>query len=175
MDMQEVNKLIQTFAQYGLTSLELEEGNDKISIKKELYKPMTAAVGGEAADTAVQASVRNMAAQQPVNVQTGENKAAGDIAAGTTAGNTAAQQIAKTEEGRVIKAALVGMFYTSASPEDEPFVRAGDTVKQGQVIGIVEAMKLMNEVTSEFDGVVKEVLVENGQVVEYGQPLFVIG
>lgn len=170
MDMQEVNKLIQTFAQYGLTSLELEEGNDKISIKKELYKPMTAAVGGEAADTAVQASVRNMAAQQPVNVQTAEN-----TAAGTAAGNTAAQQIAKTEEGRVIKAALVGMFYTSASPEDEPFVRAGDTVKQGQVIGIVEAMKLMNEVTSEFDGVVKEVLVENGQVVEYGQPLFVIG
>ena len=67
------------------------------------------------------------------------------------------------------------MFYNSPSPEEEPFVRVGETVKKGQVIGIIEAMKLMNEVTSDRDGTVKEIFVENGQVVEYGQPLFSIG
>ena len=69
---------------------------------------------------------------------------------------------------------LVGTFYNSASPDDEPMVNVGDTVKKGQVIGIIEAMKLMNEIESEYDGVVKEILVNNEDVVEYGQPLFVI-
>lgn len=69
---------------------------------------------------------------------------------------------------------LVGTFYNSASPEDEPMVSVGDTVKKGQVIGIIEAMKLMNEIESDYDGVVKEILVNNEDVVEYGQPLFVI-
>ena len=67
---------------------------------------------------------------------------------------------------------LVGTFYAAASPEDEPYVKAGDKVKKGQTLGIIEAMKLMNEVEAEFDGTVEEILVENGQMVEYGQPLF---
>ena len=74
----------------------------------------------------------------------------------------------------MVKSPLVGTFYNAPSPEAETFVKPGDTVKKGQVLGIVEAMKLMNEIESEFDGVVKQVLVENEQVVEYGQPLFVI-
>ncbi len=77
-------------------------------------------------------------------------------------------------QGNVVKAPLVGTFYTSSSPEAEPFVKAGDTVKKGQVLGIIEAMKLMNEIESEYDGVVEEILVENESLVEYGQPLFVI-
>ena len=76
--------------------------------------------------------------------------------------------------GNVVKAPLVGTFYTSASPESEPYVKVGDTVEVGQVLGIVEAMKLMNEIESEFSGTVTKILVENEQVVEYGQPLFVI-
>lgn len=78
-------------------------------------------------------------------------------------------------EGNIVKSPLVGTFYSASSPDAEPFVKVGDSVKKGQVLGIVEAMKLMNEIESEFDGVVKEIQIENEQVVEYGQPLFVIG
>ena len=66
----------------------------------------------------------------------------------------------------------MGTFYAAASPEAEPFVKPGDKVKKGQVLGIIEAMKLMNEIESEFDGTVEEILVNNEDVVEYGQPLF---
>lgn len=75
-------------------------------------------------------------------------------------------------EGNVMKSPLVGVFYTSPAEGEEPFVSVGDTVKKGQTLAIVEAMKLMNEIESDFDGVIDAVLVENGQAVEYGQPLF---
>lgn len=74
----------------------------------------------------------------------------------------------------MVKAPLVGTFYTSSAPGEQCFVKVGDTVKKGQVLGIIEAMKLMNEIESEYDGVVEAVLAENEQMVEYGQPLFVI-
>ena len=77
-------------------------------------------------------------------------------------------------EGNVVKSPLVGTFYVSPSPEEEPFVKVGDLVSKGQVLGIVEAMKLMNEIESEYDGIVKQILVSNEQVIEFGQPLFVI-
>ena len=73
---------------------------------------------------------------------------------------------------RVVKAPLVGTFYAAPSEEAEPFVKVGDTVKKGQILGIIEAMKLMNEIESEYDGVIEAVMIENEQVVEYGQPLF---
>ena len=73
-----------------------------------------------------------------------------------------------------VKAPLVGTFYLASSPDSEPFVSVGDTVKKGQILGIIEAMKLKNEIESEYDGVVESILVENEQMVEYGQPLFVI-
>ena len=78
-------------------------------------------------------------------------------------------------EGKIVKAPLVGTFYAASAPDAEAFVSVGDTVKKGQTLGIIEAMKLMNEIESEYDGVVKEILIENGQMAEYGQPLFVIG
>ena len=77
-------------------------------------------------------------------------------------------------EGNQVKAPLVGTFYAAPSEGADPFVSVGDTVKKGQVIGIVEAMKLMNEVESDYDGTVAEILVENGEMVEYGQPLIVV-
>ncbi len=77
-------------------------------------------------------------------------------------------------EGNQVKAPLVGTFYAAPSEGADPFVSVGDKVEKGQVIGIVEAMKLMNEVESEFAGTVAEILVENGEMVEYGQPLVVI-
>ena len=76
--------------------------------------------------------------------------------------------------GNVVKSPLVGTFYAAPAEDAEPYVKVGDSVKEGQVLAIVEAMKLMNEIESDFTGTVKEILVENGQGVEFGQPLFVI-
>ena len=76
--------------------------------------------------------------------------------------------------GKTVKSPLVGTFYAAPSPEAETFVKKGDTVKKGQVLGIVEAMKLMNEIESEYDGVVEDILIGNEDTVEYGQSLFVI-
>lgn len=73
---------------------------------------------------------------------------------------------------KVVASPLVGTFYAAPSPESEPFVSVGVQVKKGQVLGIIEAMKLMNEIECEYDGVIEAVLVEDGSVVEYGQPLF---
>ena len=72
---------------------------------------------------------------------------------------------------KTINSPLVGTFYAAPSPDDAPFVSVGDTVKKGQVIGIVEAMKLMNEIESDHDGVITEIMVNNGDMVEYGQVL----
>ena len=76
--------------------------------------------------------------------------------------------------GKTIKAPLVGTFYAAPSPDQKPFVQVGDTVKKGDVVLIIESMKLMNEVTSDIDGVVQEILVKNGEAVEYDQPLMII-
>ena len=78
----------------------------------------------------------------------------------------------EAENGNLVTSPLVGTFYAAPSQDSQPFVKKGDTVKKGQVLAIVEAMKLMNEIESEFEGIVAEVLVENGQAVEYGPPLF---
>ena len=78
----------------------------------------------------------------------------------------------KEPEGNVVKSPLVGTFYAAPAEDADPFVKVGDKVKKGQVLAIVEAMKLMNEIESDFDGEVAETYVKNGQAVEYGQPLF---
>ena len=80
----------------------------------------------------------------------------------------------KETTGNVVKSPMVGTFYSKPSPDAEPFVEVGQVVKKGQTLCIIEAMKLMNEIESEFDGVLKEILVKDGEPVEYGKPLFVI-
>ena len=79
-----------------------------------------------------------------------------------------------SQEKQYITSPLVGTFYAAPSEDSEPFVKIGDSITKGQTLAIVEAMKLMNDIESEFDGVITEILVENGQAVEYGQPLFCI-
>lgn len=93
--------------------------------------------------------------------------------------NCTAQEVKKDMDneyeqvsGSIVKSPLVGVFYTSPTEEGTPFVCVGDSVKKGQTLAIVEAMKLMNEIESEYDGIISEILVENGEAVEYGQPLF---
>lgn len=78
------------------------------------------------------------------------------------------------ENGTIIKSPLVGTFYAAASPEDEAFVKEGDSIAKGQVLGIIEAMKLMNEIESDYSGTIIKVLVKNGDTVEYGEPLFIV-
>lgn len=78
-------------------------------------------------------------------------------------------------KGNTVKSPIVGTFYSSPSPDKPPFVKIGDTVKKGDVIMIIESMKLMNEVQSDFDGKILDILVENGQAVEYDQPIMIIG
>ena len=98
------------------------------------------------------------------NIRTVENVAAV---------NTANTQADNSEpEGMIVKSPLVGTFYAASAEDADPFVSVGDQVKKGQTLAIVEAMKLMNEIESDFDGKVAEIYVENGQAVEYGQPLF---
>lgn len=84
------------------------------------------------------------------------------------------QNETKDVQGNIIKSPLVGTFYAAPAENAEPFIKVGDQVQEGKVLGIVEAMKLMNEIESEFDGVIEKILVENGEIVEYGQPLFVV-
>ena len=87
----------------------------------------------------------------------------------------ASAEVPAGQEGHVVKAPMVGTFYRSPSPDAKPFVEVGQAVKEGETICIIEAMKLMNEIEADASGAVKAILVENGQPVEYGQPLFILG
>ena len=139
-----------------LTSFEIKDGEFKLSIKCEkeapqivmAQAPAVPAAAPSAFVPAAPAAAAPAAAQRPQRLPKLRKRAEGD------------------------HLSLVGTFYSASSPDAEPFVKEGDTVKKGQVLGIIEAMKLMNEIESEFDGVVEAVLVSNEEVVEYGQPLF---
>ncbi len=155
MDINEIMKLIQAVSDYGLTSFELEEGNIKVSLKREKEKVV---VSNAPAAVAVEGSAETVSAVQIPAVSAPAPAPAAAPDAGAS--------------DNVVVSPLVGTFYSASSPDAEPFVKVGDTVKKGQVLGIIEAMKLMNEIESDFDGVVEAILVENEDVVEYGQPLF---
>lgn len=156
MDINEIMKLIQAVSDSELTSFELEEGNVKVSLKREKEVPQIVNVtttGGEQTAPAVMAVNTAVAAPVPA-----------------AAPAPAQDQVIASD--KVVNSPLVGTFYNASSPDAAPFVQVGDSVKKGQVLGIIEAMKLMNEIESEYDGVVEAILVGNEDVVEYGQPLF---
>ncbi len=159
MELEKIIELIHTVSESNLTQFTMEEGNLKISMKTDKQTKIVAA------------SAPVMPAAGPAVLTAPQEMVAASVPA-------AAPAAAETEEeipaGNIVKSPLVGTFYNAPSPDAEPFVKEGDTVKKGQVLGIVEAMKLMNEIESEFDGTVEKILVSNEQVVEYGQPLFVI-
>lgn len=91
-----------------------------------------------------------------------------------TASSTPSENKTSAVSGNVVKAPIVGTFYSASSPDDAPFVTVGKSVKKGDVIFIIESMKVMSEVNSDFDGVVKEILVKNGDALEYDQPVMII-
>lgn len=180
MEIQDILALVQAVADNGLTELKVDDGNVKLSLKKE--HPVVNVVAGNTGAGSAGAGMQVAGVQMP---DFGSFGAAGALAVDTVAAGGAAQETdnavantgaaAKTapiNSDKIVVSPLVGTFYSSSSPEAESFVKVGDTVKKGQVLGIVEAMKLMNEIESEYDGVVEEIMVGNEEVVEYGQPLF---
>lgn len=149
MELEQILALIDRVSGSKLTSFQFEEGNLKISMER-------------GADHTAAGAVVNLPVQGTVSFPE---------AAGETEG-PAQQEREEEQEGNLVKSLLVGTFYAAPSEDAEPFVKKGDHVKKGQVLAIVEAMKLMNEIESDFDGEIAEVFVKNGEAVEYGQPLF---
>lgn len=167
MKVEQVLQLIEAVSASTLTEFKYEEGGVKLSLKKTGDKIVQ--VQGPAVQTVVPAAPAVM----PAAVSTAAAAPAAQISAQETAASV--EESAPETAGNVVKSPLVGTFYAAPAEDAEPFVKVGDSVKEGQVLAIVEAMKLMNEIESDYSGTVKEILVENGQAVEYGQPLFVIG
>lgn len=151
MDLRKLKTLIDLVAESGIAELEVTEGEDKVRIAK--FSP---------APVAPTSSTTLMTAPVP----------GAPVAAGAAAPAMAAPEPEPT--GHVVKSPMVGTFYRSPSPGAAAFVELGQAVKPGDTLCIIEAMKLLNEIEAEVGGVVKEILVETGQPVEYGQPLFVI-
>jgi acetyl-CoA carboxylase biotin carboxyl carrier protein len=150
MDLRKLKKLIDLVQESGIAELEITEGEEKVKIVK----------GGEASVTPL----------APVTPEAPKPAAAAASAPATPA-PPPAEPVA---EGHVLKAPMVGTFYRSASPESKAFVEVGQSIKAGETVCIIEAMKLMNEIEADATGIIKAILVENGQPVEYGQPLFII-
>jgi acetyl-CoA carboxylase biotin carboxyl carrier protein len=150
MDLRKLKKLIELVEESGIAELEITEGEEKVRISKSSSATQTYATGASALQTLAVASA----------------------AAGAAISASAVAE--PLPEGQVVKSPMVGTFYRTSTPGANPFVEIGQTVKVGDTLCIIEAMKLLNEIESDKSGVIKAILVENGQPVEYGEPLFVI-
>ena len=152
MDLRKLKTLIELVETSGIAELEIQEGEERVRITRALAP-----------------------AGQTVMLHAPPAPAAAPMPALPVPAPAAAEPAAPAEpEGHVVKSPMVGTFYRAASPGAKSFVEVGDAVKEGDTLCIVEAMKLMNEIEADASGVVKAVLVENGQPVEFGQPLFVL-
>lgn len=151
MEFQNLITLIESVSASGLTELKYEENGVKIKLSKKERKVQTIQVS--------EALTSETAGRNEKDIQS----------TGTGKENVNEENV---PAGKVVASPLVGTFYVAPAEDAEAFVQIGDTVKKGQTMAIVEAMKLMNEIESDYDGTVAEVLVENGAPVEYGQPLF---
>jgi len=157
MDLRKLKKLIDLVQESGIAELEITEGEERVRIASGGAVSVTPLAA--AAAPAPAPAVAAPAATAPATAPAGAAPAA-------PAGGT---------EGHVVKAPMVGTFYRAPAPDAKPFVEVGGVVKEGQTICVIEAMKLMNEIECDASGTIKAILVENGQPVEYGQALFVIG
>jgi len=153
MDLRKLKTLIELVETSGIAELEIQEGEERVRITRA---------------TAVAAGA------PPMALHTAQHQAAATPPAVALAAVPAAEAAPAEPEGHQVKSPMVGTFYRSATPGSKPFVEVGDRVEEGGTLCIIEAMKLMNEIESDKAGVVKAILTENGQPVEFGQPLFVI-
>ena len=149
MDLRKLKTLIDLVAESDIAELEVTEGESKVRIVKSSAAPQN-----------------QMVMMQP-HAAPQYAPAAAPIAA--------AAVIPAEPVGHIVKSPMVGSFYRSSAPGSPPFVEIGSVVKEGDTLCIIEAMKLLNEIDADASGVIKQILVENGQPVEFGQPLFVIG
>ncbi len=146
MDIRKVKKLIELLQESGISEIEVHEGEESVRITSH---HMTNAQ--QAVVQAPQANVDSAPMQ-----------------------NTPEIPLPTVDEGHVIKSPMVGIFYSSASPDVPAFVEIGQTVDKGDVLCIIEAMKIMNQIEADTSGVLSKIYVENGEPIEYGQPLFTI-
>jgi acetyl-CoA carboxylase biotin carboxyl carrier protein len=154
MDLRKLKTLIDLVSESGISELEVNEGEDRVRIVN----------AGSAAPAGQTVHVNPAPAPAP---QAAPVAAPGPV-------STPVTETPVAEAGLVARSPMVGTFYRAPNPESPNFVSIGDTVKVGQTLCIIEAMKLLNEIESEYAGVVKEILCENGQGVEFDQPLFII-
>lgn len=155
MDIRKVKKLIELLEESGMAEIEIHEGEESVRISRgSTISAPQAMINVPQAPIPV----------APVNAPISSQAAAADSEAGDDF----------SREGHVITAPMVGIFYTSPSPEEPVFVSKGQNIKTGDVICIIEAMKIMNQIEADTEGKLLRVLVENGDAVEYGQPLFII-
>ena len=159
MELDELLKLIQAVSDSELTGFKYEAEGVSLNLKKE-KEVVTAVQTVPAAGVSQSVMPMQTAAASAMSVASADSE---EKAAGTKPAE---------QEGFLVKSPLVGTFYAAPAEDAAPYVAVGDTVKKGQTVAIVEAMKLMNDIESDFDGTVAEILVENGEMVEYGQPLF---
>ena len=152
MDIRKVKKLIELLEESGIDELEIHEGEESVRISRH----------------------SKQVAQQPIYAAAPQQAAAPAPAAPAPAAAADAAPACPKYNGTVARSPMVGTFYRAGSPDSEDFVTVGQTVKKGDVLCIVEAMKMMNHIEAETSGVIESILVENGQPVEYDQPLFTI-
>jgi|SRR5450756_1514855 acetyl-CoA carboxylase biotin carboxyl carrier protein len=157
MDLRKLKKLIDLVQASGIAELEVKEGEESVRIART--------VGTQQTVYLPQAAMHNMQTA-PAEPGSGGRRATDVVA------DDAGPAVV---DGHTVKSPMVGTFYRSATPGGKVFVDIGQSVSEGETLCIIEAMKLMNEIEADKTGVIKQILVENGQAVEYGQPLFVIG
>jgi acetyl-CoA carboxylase biotin carboxyl carrier protein len=167
MDLRKLKTLIDLVAESGISELEITEGEGKVRIVKNTA---AAPVYFAQAPAAMAAAPMPQAAAAVPGAGAGAPQAAG----APSSMSAAADNVIAASSGHVVKSPMVGTFYRSANPNSPPFVEVGSAIASGATLCIIEAMKLMNEIEADVSGTVKAILVENGQPVEYGQPLFVI-
>lgn len=150
---EKINRAVELFQTLGLSEISLKDGDFAIELKRSFGVSAPAVAPVATAPVAAEPVISAPAASAPVAV---------------------APATAPASDGAAVKAPMLGVFYAASSPDAEPFVKVGDRVKKGDILCIIEAMKMMNEITAESDGTVSEILAENGKIVEYGQTLFVL-
>lgn len=149
MDLRKLKKLIDLVEESGISELELTEDGEKVRISRNF--------------TASAPMQQYAPMQYAAAPQTSQSPVA-----------TPSTAVAAADEGHAVKSPMVGTFYRSPSPDAKAFVEVGDTVAVGDTLCIIEAMKLLNEIEADKAGVIKKILVDNGQAIEYGEPLFII-
>ena len=153
MDLRKLKKLIDLVEESGISELELTEGEESVRISRQ--------------GQVVQQPQQYTIPQQPTPAI--QNQAPTPTASADTDAEVVAQ-----ETGHALTSPMVGTFYRSSSPEADPYVDVGSSVKKGDTLCIIEAMKLLNEIEADRDGIIKKIMVENAQPVEFGEPLFII-